>query len=257
MNNDNQTSQPIPRAICRKFFSLLIPFFLFYISVPAQKTGVAAHSRFLTQIPFTTFTGGVAVIKVRLEGYPDTLNFILDTGSGGISLDSTTCLKLNIVPVPSDKLIIGIGGIRKVRFVYNQTLYIGGVQIDSLNFHVSDYNILSSVYGDHIDGIIGYSFFSKYIVKIDYDSNLVSIFTRGSIKYPRGGFLIRPSLISLPVESATLRDERPINCRFYFDTGAGPLPPAFFRFCIRQLHLQSRIRKCSLPRLRVWAERPI
>ncbi len=221
MNNNNQTNQPVPCAICRKFFSLLIPFFLLCISVPAQKTAVAAHSRFLTQIPFTTFTGGVAVIKVRLEGYPDTLNFILDTGSGGISLDSTTCLKLNIVPVPSDKLIIGIGGIRKVRFVYNQTLYIGGVQIDSLNFHVSDYNILSSVYGNHIDGIIGYSFFSKYIVKIDYDSNLVSIFTRGSVKYPRGGFLIRPSLISLPVESATLRDERPINCRFYFDTGAG------------------------------------
>jgi hypothetical protein len=221
MNNNNQTNRPIPCAICRRFFSLLIFPLLFCISAPAQKTAVAGHSRFLTQIPFTTFTGGVAVIRVRLEGYPDTLNFILDTGSGGISLDSTTCVRMNIIPVPSDKLIIGIGGIRKVRFVYNQTLYIGSVKIDSLNFHVSDYDVLSSVYGNRIDGIIGYSFFSKYIVKIDYDSSLVSIFTRGSVKYPKGGFLLKPSLISLPVEAASLRDDRAINCRFYFDTGAG------------------------------------
>ena len=47
---------------------------------------------------------------------------------------------------------------------------MGGLTIDSLDFHVNDYDILSSVYGDRIDGIIGYSFFSRYIVKIDYDS---------------------------------------------------------------------------------------
>ncbi len=38
---------------------------------------------------------------------------------------------------------------------------MGVSRMDSLNFHVSDYDILSSVYGDSIDGIIGYSFFSQ------------------------------------------------------------------------------------------------
>jgi len=50
-----------------------------------------------------------------------------------------------------------------VKYVYNQTLTFGGLKIDSLNFHVSDYDILSSVYGDRIDGIIGYSFFNKWV----------------------------------------------------------------------------------------------
>ncbi|MFI5124828.1 MAG: aspartyl protease family protein [Chitinophagales bacterium] len=161
------------------------------------------------------------IIKLQLAGYPDTLNFILDTGSGGISLDSTTCLRLNIIPTPTDRFIIGIGGVRKVKFIYNQSIHIGALKVDSLNLHISDYSVLSSVYGDQIDGIIGFSFFSRYIVKIDYDSNLVSIYTRGSIRYPKGGFYLKPSIVNIPVEPAYVRDEEESHCRFYFDTGAG------------------------------------
>ena len=78
--------------------------------------------------------------------------------------------------------------------------------MDSLNFHVSDYDILSSVYGDRIDGIIGYSFFSRYIVKIDYDSSQMYVYTKGNIKYPKGGFTLKPSYCNLPVQGAMLRD---------------------------------------------------
>lgn len=98
---------------------------------------------------------------------------------------------------------------------------MGGIQVDSLNFHVSDYDILSSVYGDRIDGIIGLSFFSRYIVRMDYDSNEMYVYTKGNFKYPKGGFTLKPSLVSLPVLGAMIRDSRQIDSRFYFDTGAG------------------------------------
>lgn len=221
MNNNNHTNPKFPDAPLRKFHNLLLIFLLSASFTSAQKINPSTRSKFLTQVPFTTFTGGVMVIKVRLAGYPDTLNFILDTGSGGISLDSTTCIRLNIVPTPSDNFIVGIGGIRKVKYVRNQTIYIGDIKVDSLNLHVSDYEVLSSVYGDRIDGIIGYSFFSRYIVKVDYDSSLVSIFSKGYIKYPRGGFYIRPALVNIPVETAWIRDEKESLTRFYFDTGGG------------------------------------
>ena len=83
---------------------------------------------------------------------------------------------------------------------------MGTLQVDSLNFHVSDYDILSSVYGDRIDGIIGYSFLSRYIVKIDYDSSQMYVYTKGNIKYPKGGYALKPNIVSLPVESAIIRD---------------------------------------------------
>src|SRR6201996_361971 len=187
----------------------------------AQEKFVQPNAKLITSFPFTTFTGGVMLIRARLGDFPDTLNFVLDTGSGGISLDSLTCLRLKLKTEPSDKTILGIAGIRQVKFIYNQTLHLPGLSVDSLDFHINDYDILTSVYGDKIDGIIGYSFFSRYIVKINYDSMKVYVYSRGSFRYPKGGFLIRPIIASLPIVSAGVKDARDVNARFYFDTGAG------------------------------------
>lgn len=187
----------------------------------AQEEFIPSPAKLVTSFPFTTFTGGVVVVRARLGDYPDSLNFIMDTGSGGISLDSATCARLKILPKASDKTIRGIAGIRQVRFIYNQTLRLKDLSVDSLDFHVNDYDILSSVYGDKIDGIIGYSFFSRYILKIDYDSSKVYVYTKGFFKYPRGGYLFKPVLVNLPIQTAKVRDDIDINSRFYFDTGAG------------------------------------
>ena len=148
-------------------------------------------AKHITTFPFRQFSGGVVVIKALFNNIPDSLNFILDTGSGGISLDSMTTKAYNITTAPSDKTIRGIAGIRNVRFANNNKLSFPGLTVDSLNFHINDYEILSSVYGEHIDGIIGYSFLKRYIVKINYDSNRISIFSKGTMKYPKGGHLLR------------------------------------------------------------------
>src|SRR5690606_29986339 len=105
--------------------------------------------------------------------YPDTLTFILDTGSGGISLDSATAADLKVKTTLSDRTIRSISGIRQVYFAYNQKLHLPGLTVDSLNFHINDYEVLTSAYGTKIDGIIGYSFLSRYIVKVDYDSSQI------------------------------------------------------------------------------------
>ena len=161
------------------------------------------------------------MLKARFADYRDTLNFILDTGSGGISLDSTTVDYFKITPTASDMTILGIAGARKVSFVYNQKLRLPGLTVDSLNFHVNNYEILTAVYGEKIDGIIGYSVLSRYIFLINYDSSRVSIFTSGRMKYPRGGWLYEPILRTLPVLSARIKDEVTTNSRFLFDIGAG------------------------------------
>src|SRR5579863_5509016 len=188
----------------------------------AQETFVQPPARLLTSFPFTLFTGGVMILRARLDNFPDSLTFILDTGSGGISLDSTTCERLHLSPVPSDKTILGIAGARQVRFLYNETLHLpGGLTVDSLNFHVNDYGILTSVYGEKIDGIIGYSFFSRYIVSINYDTLQVAVYSLGSFRYPRGAYVIRPLIPNLPIVGAEAVDSRKVDARFYFDTGAG------------------------------------
>lgn len=178
-------------------------------------------SKFLTKFSFTQMTGGVIILQGQFDTFKDTLNFILDTGSGGISLDSATADYFGLKGTPSNRTIRGIAGIRNVSFLNNRTLHLSGLAIDSLNFHINDYSILTAVYGEKIDGIIGYSVFSRYIIKIDYDSAKVEFWTRGLYKYPRGGYLLKPVINTIPVQQLRVKDERTINARFLYDMGAG------------------------------------
>lgn len=205
----------------KKRIILLFVLLPLFSPVWSQEEFIEPPSRVLTTIPFEQLTGGVIILKAKFDSFSDTLNFILDSGSSGISVDSTLVADLGLVPEPSDRSIRGIAGIRKVSFLNNRQLHFPNLTVDSLDFHVNDYDILTSVYGINIDGIIGYSFLSRYIVKINYDSLKIDICTNGTIRYPKGGYLIKPTMGTLPVHHARLRDAGSHNPRFLHDIGAG------------------------------------
>lgn len=177
--------------------------------------------RFLGCIRFRVLIGGIILGKVRLGDFPDSLNFIFDTGCGGISLDSMTADRLKLVPHPSSLYIRGIAGERKEELLDGMRLHVGAVTLDSIAMQVNNYEILSSLYGEQIDGILGYTFFSRYLVRVDYDSCRLDIYSKGPVTYPKGGYLLRPRLVGLPMTEGRLSDARDINSQFYFDTGAG------------------------------------
>jgi len=135
--------------------ALLALLMLLGINSRSQEEFIEPPSKLLSRFTFVQLTGGVVIIQARLNDFPDTLNFILDSGSSGISLDSATVDYFKLKPLPSDRTIRGIAGIKKVSFLYNQTLKFPGCTVDSLDFHVNDYSILTAVYGERIDGIIG------------------------------------------------------------------------------------------------------
>ncbi|MEN9745446.1 MAG: hypothetical protein RL640_1284, partial [Bacteroidota bacterium] len=102
-------------------------------NLAGQEQFIDPPSKKLTSFPFQLLSGGVIIVKAKLNNYPDSLNFILDTGSGGISLDSMTVDKYKIPVVPSEKKIKGIGGVKKVSFLNDATLYFPGLVVDRLN----------------------------------------------------------------------------------------------------------------------------
>jgi PDZ domain/Aspartyl protease len=190
-------------------------------SCKAQEYFSAPPAQYLASVPFRQYSGGVVMLRAKLDNLPDSLNFILDTGSGGISLDSTTVEYYHISNEASDKTIRGIAGLKKVRFANHHRLKFPGLTVDSLNFHINDYDILTSVYGEKIDGIIGYSFLSRYIIKLDYDTLQMFVYSKGSMKYPKGGYLLKPTLASIPIVGGRLIEADETNTRYFFDTGAG------------------------------------
>jgi Aspartyl protease/PDZ domain len=206
----------------RRFrYILLLTLLLQQTAAWAQEEIIGPPSRLITKFKFTQLFGGIIVVRAQVDNIKDTLNFVLDTGSSGISLDSATCAELKLTSVSSDRQIRGIGGIKGLVLSLNHNLRLPGLQIDSLDFYVNNYDILTATYGLKIDGIIGYSFFSRFIVAVNYDSETIEVYSQGPFRYPKGGHLLKPTLAALPVTPGRLRDNNTLNARFIFDTGAG------------------------------------
>lgn len=202
--------------------ALLYLLFSIFINVLyGQEVSHNKPAKLITQFPFKQLSGGVILVKAHFNNFPEPFNFILDTGSGGISLDSLTTEEFKIPHVPSGRTISGIAGIREVDFAKNNSLTFPGLKAEKLDFYINNYDILSSVYGEKIDGIIGYSFLSRYILKINFDSLTIQVFSPGKIKYERRGFLLHPLFTALPIQPLIIKDARQILANFYFDTGAG------------------------------------
>lgn len=201
------------------FFYLF--FVLFIPSLFAQQRVVEKPAKFITAFPFRQLNGGVILIEAKFNTISQPFNFILDTGSGGISLDSATCAEFNIPHSPSGRTINGIAGIKEVDYSTNNSLILPGLPVHGLDFYINDYEILSSVYGEKIDGIIGYSFFSRYIVKVDFDSLRVEVYEPGTIRYPPNGYLLHPLFTALPILPLRIKDDKTCVANFYLDSGAG------------------------------------
>ncbi len=176
---------------------------------------------YLDSIPFVQFTGGVIVFEAKIGYNKTALRFILDTGSGGASIDSATAVELNLKLVPTDTIINGIAGSHKVSYIFNQKFTTGNLVTDSMNFYVNDYSILSSVYGNKIDGIIGYNFLSRYIFNINFDSSKIFVYSKGKYAYERGGTMLNPVFTKLMYYKIALKDKSKATENVYLDTGAG------------------------------------
>ena len=178
-------------------------------------------SKPLTKFSFLEFNGGVILMRAYVEGFKDSLNFILDSGSGGASLDSSTCEEFNIKPSVSDSSVYGIGSKRQAKFVYGKTLGLPGLTTPPINFHVNDYSLLSSVYGVKIDGLLGYHLFRNYILKVDFDHKTIELFSPGAYAYDRKGFMLTPVFTAIPIQEVTTKEEDEKRLSFYLDSGAG------------------------------------
>lgn len=176
---------------------------------------------FLTKFKFKLLTGGVIIVNAQIEHHPDTLNFVFDTGNSGISLDSITASNLKLNIEASNTFIKGISGIRNAFFVKNYSLQLPGLKVENLNFHISDYEIISNTYGITIHGIIGNSFFRQYIVSVDYENQEISIFKPAEFVYPSKGFLMNPVFTNYPTYTLSLMEHSKLNVPSIFDIGAG------------------------------------
>ncbi|HSU50658.1 MAG TPA: retroviral-like aspartic protease family protein [Segetibacter sp.] len=186
----------------------------------AEELPEPQKSKLITKFPFILTSRGIIIIKANVGIFHESLNFVLDTGSGGISLDSAVAERYHLTANITDDTIKGIAQIKRAAFIMNQSLTLPGLTVDNLNFHLNDYSFLSSAHNIRIDGVIGYSFLKSFVVGIDYDKQVIEIWKPGTYVYPKNGYIVKTNVDKLAAVNVTLNDSIRTESHFYFDTGA-------------------------------------
>ncbi|MCK4806061.1 MAG: retropepsin-like domain-containing protein [Candidatus Aegiribacteria sp.] len=165
----------------------------------------------------------------EVNGNPVTI--LLDSGAGATVLDSALAAELGLEGTGSLPAR-GIGGTREFSFVEVPTYYAAGALVTNQTLAVMP---LSEEFypstGEMIDLIIGYDFLSRFVTKIDYGSEMITLFDPDSFSIDSDDISVLPAERSMSLLSieAVLEDSVPVT--LLLDTGAGGnihLTPSFF-----------------------------
>ena len=125
-----------------------------------------------TQIPFD-LVGNRPVLKVKVNGRSEPLNFVLDTGSGISVISDETAKRLRIKPITRGGFAKGIGGDGKFEIIYGflRQLEIGDVRVRHVPVYIRKFHSV----GAKVDGYIGLAVISKFLTTVDYGTSTFAL----------------------------------------------------------------------------------
>jgi hypothetical protein len=178
-------------------------------------TGTAA-----LHIPFN-FENNHIMVDGSVNGHGP-LWWLLDTGAGQSLVDSDRVADLGLTPYGSSS-VTGGGGAADYAFVKGATFTFPGVELR--NQHAGKLGIagLEKIYGMEMGGLLGYDFFSRFVVVFDYTAKTMDLYDPAGFHYSgpgtvvpftiENGLLYTDGTISVPTEPN-------IPAHFIIDTGA-------------------------------------
>lgn len=118
-----------------------------------------------TKVSFA-LVGNRPVLRVKVNGRNEPLNFILDTGSGITVISDEAAKKLNIRAITRGGFAKGIGGDGKFEIIYGfvREIGIGDVRVRNVPVYIRKFHNLNH----KVDGYIGLSLISKFLTTVDY-----------------------------------------------------------------------------------------
>ncbi|NOU47515.1 MAG: PDZ domain-containing protein [Bacteroidales bacterium] len=153
-------------------------------------------------------------------------NFILDTGVRSTILTDNTQTNFDLSTCRPVQ-IIGAGIMNEVEafVVPNIRFTLPGITADRLSIVVlkEDYLHLQNHLGIEINGILGYDFFSQFVVKIDYEGKIITVFNPDNFRLRKSYSQENISIIQgRPYidTRVTLQNGSKLNAKLLIDTGA-------------------------------------
>jgi predicted aspartyl protease len=150
--------------------------------------------------------GGAVLVPVRVNDR--NLNFVLDTGSGGSSIDLSTAANLKLTPHGKQRIQ------KNFRDLVVDVTEVGPVKILNKDFprvELAEVTLapLSKALGTPVDGVLGLDVFQDISFKLNYSrqtlvigplAKLGTLGTAVTLRRSTGQFLVNTDLISVPTE---------------------------------------------------------
>ncbi|MFK7954049.1 MAG: aspartyl protease family protein [Ekhidna sp.] len=177
------------------------------------------------QIPFEMHNN-LIVIPITINEFL-TLKFIVDTGVETAILTEKLYADLLNLNYLREIIIAGPGIVDSIAAtVANDITFSlpGGIFGENMNLLVlkEDYLKLSENIGENVHGIIGYDIFSRFVVNIDYDEQVLTLTKPSSFKKPRRAAELSIGIVNRkPFLNATItQSDKKASLNMMVDTGA-------------------------------------
>ena len=173
-------------------------------------------------IPFE-FTGDEIFVPVRVNGSKP-LWFAVDSAASSMILDSAVARRFGFSGEQGQGRGAGAGPVTHMKIAAPLSLQIGSLPAAAYSMIAIDLSGPSKNAGHAIDGLIGYEFFSRYVVEIDYRHRRMTMTVPAEFRAPANRVAL-PLVIDhkLPFVEAEVKVPGVASTkgRFLIDTGSG------------------------------------
>lgn len=182
-------------------------------------------SKLVATIPFE-LEGRSIVIPLKFNNSDRVCRFLFDTGANNMAIRASLADSLGIKASSAQNALI-VGGSMQLQMSSGNTVHLTD------DFALTDQTMSFFPKVRHgLDGLIGLNICKKYITKVDFDRQEISLYTFGDYEYEGDGQTVAvkvPSILLLPVE-LDLVGKGAVKGDFVFDTGANFYLIAFSQF---------------------------
>ena len=179
----------------------------------------ADHSRPLTEMPFRPEFRGLAFVAGKVNG-ERSIEFLLDTGGSGSFVDRELAKALGMKLAPGQASVWGNAAL-EVGVAPDALLQVGKVAFRTTAV-VQSLDSMAPAFGHRIDGIVGGDFIRQFVVELDYERNVMSLFRTADYQYAGHGAKLPISVVQrIPFVTleVSLPNGRRIRGPFLIDSG--------------------------------------
>ncbi|KPL02430.1 MAG: hypothetical protein AMJ90_05835 [candidate division Zixibacteria bacterium SM23_73_2] len=158
---------------------------LFRIPLPQEKDYEFLSGKSFVEIPFVLNSNHIHIPVVI--GGAKALNFLLDSGASIPILDTQTAKDLGLEGVGKFEGR-GVGeATQEVNLITLQKIRMDDLVIDSITAATVDLKPLNKYEGMPLEGVLGYDIFSRFVVKIDYADQKLTLYEPSTFEYKGEG----------------------------------------------------------------------